>query len=199
MTLTAESPVPFGKYKGQPLAVLIADRAYCDWLLTQAGIVEKHPEVVEFVTHGEQGNATPIHNALQAKLLDPAFVSALSAVLNTEGLTLGEFEWNGFDALLSGCQTFKKVAIECKPTLSDDYPAVLRQIKTADQVAFAKATAALGMYREYTSQHRGWIKVLLVGSFSSAAVSLEQVKQFFLASGVRVVLASEVDAVGVLA
>jgi len=28
--------VPFGKYKGQPVDVLAADHAYCDWLTSQA-------------------------------------------------------------------------------------------------------------------------------------------------------------------
>jgi hypothetical protein len=35
--------VQFGKYKGQPLAVLAQDPSYCDWLKEQAWVVHATP------------------------------------------------------------------------------------------------------------------------------------------------------------
>ena len=181
--------MPFGKYKGQPGSVLLADVGYCDWLLTQAGILEKHPEVISFITQGEKTSSTPVHNALQAKLLDPRFTSYLGSVLGIESLRLREFEWFGFDAFLSGSPP---VAVECKPSLSDDYPAVLRQIKTADQVLFSKMRAS--PHTQYRPKHGHWVNVLLVGSFNSSAISLEEAKAYFSLSGVKLVLVTEAEA-----
>ena len=35
--------VPFGKYAGQPLEVLLADKSYSAWMVGQASICERAP------------------------------------------------------------------------------------------------------------------------------------------------------------
>jgi hypothetical protein len=66
--------VPFGKYKGQPVDVLAEDRSYCDWLLTQAWVVERFPKVHTLIINNfGEPTETPEHNALQIRLLDDGF------------------------------------------------------------------------------------------------------------------------------
>lgn len=73
--------VPFGKYKGQPVSMLLADQDYLRWVLAQPGLVqmlqERHPTVLNIITIGApQSDDTPEHNRLQARFLDHAFGEA---------------------------------------------------------------------------------------------------------------------------
>jgi hypothetical protein len=66
--------IPFGKYKGQPLDVLTADRDYCDWLMEQAWFVQRYPHIHTVVINNfGEPTETPEHNALQIRLLDDTF------------------------------------------------------------------------------------------------------------------------------
>ena len=75
---SADNIVPFGKYRGQPVAVMLADRGYCEWALAQPGIRERYPTFVTIVVNG--GSApdapTPEHNRLQLLFRDPAMRAA---------------------------------------------------------------------------------------------------------------------------
>jgi hypothetical protein len=77
--------VPFGKYKGQPVEALAADKSYCEWLVAQdwfrsrfAGL---HTLIINNFGAPEE---TPEHNALQAKFLDKVW--CLRFTLAREGL-----------------------------------------------------------------------------------------------------------------
>jgi hypothetical protein len=63
--------VPFGKYKGQPVAVLQQDREYCEWLTSQDWFRARYTTIHTLIINrfGEPSE-TPEHNALQAKFLD---------------------------------------------------------------------------------------------------------------------------------
>lgn len=65
--------------------------------------------------------------------------------------------------------TFK---IELKPTLGDDYPAVLRQMRASGS------------------------DVLMVGEFHSAAINLEQLTKIFDTAGCRVIMVTQVEEIG---
>jgi hypothetical protein len=80
--------------------------------------------------------------------------------------------------------------VECKPSLSDDYPAVMRQMQTADQVAYAKNH---GKGSPYSPVHGNWRMVLLAGSFKSSAITLEQAKRFFKLSRITLITVDEVE------
>jgi uncharacterized protein (DUF3820 family) len=41
--------VPFGKYRGKPYDVLLADRPYCSWLLSQTWFSGKLRNIIEKV------------------------------------------------------------------------------------------------------------------------------------------------------
>jgi len=100
------------------------------------------------------------------------------------------FEWNGFDVLV-GCETVCtdcftdngktiRVAVEVKPSIGDDYPAILRQIMTARRIAVANR------------YHQPDAYALVTESFSSKAITLDQAKFFFRSSGVLLVTLDEI-------
>ena len=62
--------VPFGRYEGQPIEVLLADKSYCAWMVGQASIREQYPELCDlaFKEHGT-GLKTPGHNRMQAEYM----------------------------------------------------------------------------------------------------------------------------------
>src|SRR4029077_5507526 len=70
--------VPFGKYRGQPLEVMLADQGYLQWVTAQPGLMtmlqSKYPAVFNIITIGAPAtDDTPEHNKLQAMFLDQEF------------------------------------------------------------------------------------------------------------------------------
>lgn len=70
--------VPFGKYRGQPVEVMMADQSYLDWMLGQPGMVAmiqgKYPALFNIITIGAPtSDDSPDHNKLQARFLNPEF------------------------------------------------------------------------------------------------------------------------------
>jgi hypothetical protein len=70
--------------------------------------------------------------------------------------------------------SFDRIGIELKPTLGDDYPAVIRQIK---------ASKFFG----------GGIPVVVIGSYNGIGATLDQVSRMFEASGIRFLTVSEIE------
>lgn len=67
--------VPIGKYKGQPVEVMLADTSYCEWFAAQPWAQERHVAIYNIITGARPDiSETPEHNALQAKFLDDAFL-----------------------------------------------------------------------------------------------------------------------------
>jgi hypothetical protein len=63
--------VPFGKYKGQPAEVLLADASYRDWLLAQPWFSQRYVNLYQTViNYGGPPADTPEHNQMQASFLD---------------------------------------------------------------------------------------------------------------------------------
>lgn len=222
--VTASTTTPFGKYRGEPLSVLLADHDYCQWVLTQAGIQERYPEVFTFLLQGEQPAQTPAHNALQARFLERDFCDSVVRAIrsgvtaqccdhgvddppaeawdyhfgqrflkrspHTRGAGKVVFEQSGWDVLLYmvyECQVCGvraenrfPIAIELKPTLSDDYPAVIRQVRTAVSVAEARKVKIGSL-------------VVIAGEFTSRAVTIEQAKAIYRASGIHLLLLADVE------
>lgn len=80
--------VPFGKYAGQPLEILLADKSYCAWLVGQASIREQYPELCNLV-FSEHGSClkTPNHNRMQAEYVDEVVGLKLSYLINPDIIT----------------------------------------------------------------------------------------------------------------
>jgi len=68
--------VPFGKYKGQCITKLLADKQTLEWYKKQLWFQEQHPLIYNIVVHqritsNNQNSKTPEHNKLQNLFLDP--------------------------------------------------------------------------------------------------------------------------------
>ena len=78
--MTSSNIVPFGKYKGKPIEVMLTDRQYCEWLASQAWFPEKHQNIYNVIVNaGPEPQNTSEHNRLQAWFLDDAFCCAFAA------------------------------------------------------------------------------------------------------------------------
>lgn len=222
--------VPFGKYKGQPVERMIADRDYCEWLAGQEWFRSRYAQIHTLViNYGAEPEETPEHNRMQARFLDDAYCLAVAALveprlLETEAelyqrivqeVTSGRdwyqrtyrkqcdrewsygaleravdekrFEVKGWDVVYlatAGYQVFCDssyegfaginrlgISVECKPSIGDDFPKVMRQM--ASRPVLGRA-------------------VLLVDSYAGSGVSFDQMRQMMKASGINVVLLSEV-------
>jgi hypothetical protein len=176
--------VPFGKYKGQPIEALAQDQKYVDWLLAQDWFRERHEGMFTLVVNNfAEPSETPAHNAMQARFLDHAFVDAfchtldprIDRELSEAGHpieTTVKFEPRGFDVKID--RGWRRILVEIKPSIGDDYPAVLRQMQN-------------GM-RGYPGETRSAHFVLFAGEYRGAGATQEQFVQIFAASGIKVVI-----------
>jgi hypothetical protein len=82
------------------------------------------------------------------------------------------------------CREKFNLAIEIKPSMGDDYPAVLRQIKRQ------KAAASDEGHDWDFKYHLRWF--LLVDHFASNVVTLDQVRQIFRQDEISIVLMSDI-------
>lgn len=74
--------VPFGKYKGQPVEALAADREYCEWLLSQPWFASRYGNVYNIlISYGGEPQDSPEHNEMQARFLEDNWCLQLAAVL----------------------------------------------------------------------------------------------------------------------
>lgn len=181
--------VPFGKHKGKPVDALLDDREYVDWLTQQGWFRERYGNIYQVViNNGAEPSETPEHNAMQARFLDEEYVRALIRRLseNAENATIERwlrdarlvgFEKAGADVLIA---TYGyAVCVEIKPTVGDDYPAILRQIKR------------LGRTAKYDYGEDTRFNVLLVGSYTGVGATKEQFVQIFKLSDITVIFADE--------
>src|SRR6202008_387495 len=70
--------VPFGKYQGQRVEVLLADQGYLQWVISQPGLMTmlqtRYPAMFNIITTGAPTSQdTPEHNKLQAMFLERDF------------------------------------------------------------------------------------------------------------------------------
>jgi hypothetical protein len=206
---TMNALVPFGKYKGQPVELMLSDIEYCNWVMAQSWFRERFPTIVNVIVN--RGSAddqeTPEHNVLQAMFLEGDVCEKLANFL---GLVdpkhdISYFEVGGWDVIVyvrnlktrkerislgwkeDGNQEFKyeprketatdTIAIECKPIVGDDYPAILRKMKT---------------YTMPSNRRRDIdFKVLITKVFQSS-VPIGSVRKMFEASGINLMLFSDI-------
>jgi len=63
--------IPFGKYKGQPVDVLIADREYREWVMAQDWMRSRYANLYQtIINYGGPPQDSPEHNEMQAAFLD---------------------------------------------------------------------------------------------------------------------------------
>lgn len=191
-----ENVIPFGKHKGEKLSdVMLTDPGWIDWASSQPWFRERFAALFAAIMNGgsRPDVPTPEHNRLQALFLDPLFAFAVYPYF-TKNIWVGpgyghhdykdvpcthkdldiKFEVWGWDVLLTKKDEYHspKAGIELKPSMGDEYPAVLRAIihRPADT------------------------RIVLVDRFQ-AEMPLENVRSIFKASGVRLITLEEVEKV----
>ena len=212
--------LPFGKYKGQPVEVLQGDPQYAEWLTQQGWLEEKHPKIHNLIINNYAApTETPEHNAMQAKFFDPDFAdeaartfyscySDLQDLSDKAECDQVKAEHHGFDLLLTALhsctdgatgdiyQEERKFLVELKPSMGDDYPAVLRQINAGlERIAqklygHARGTSSDALVRIV---RRNIAPILVVGSYSGRGATWDQLVNIFSNSGIACV---KMDAIG---
>ena len=203
--------VPFGKYRGQPVAVMMADQDYCAWAMSQPGIRERYASLFTVIINGgvAPDSPTPEHNRMQLLFRDQKLRSAAyRSILKQEGIDRAswrcrpddrcttaeaarqfdefiervdaEFEMAGWDVVLGA-----DVAIELKPAVGDDYPAILRAMKARRRV---------DEYGRHQPLQKYLHRALIVDHFEAEGATLDDVKWLFGRSGIEVRTLAEIGA-----
>ena len=182
--------VPFGKYKGQNIETMLQDRQYIDWLLAQPWFRGEFKSWYNrIIGEAQGGNDTPIHNALQARFLRTEFILAFVRFLQPEYFGNGQtfkidFEERGWDVHIQGTSPGVNYCVEIKPSVADDYPAVLRQIKKYPML-YGTLQATVGVHGQ---------SVLLLEEYKGVGVTIDDFIAIFETSGIKVVFLDEIGA-----
>ena len=81
--------VPFGKYRGQPVAVMMADADNCAWAMAQPGLRDRYASLFTIIVNGgvAPDAPTPEHNRMQLLFRDPAMrVATYRSVVGDEAI-----------------------------------------------------------------------------------------------------------------
>lgn len=185
--------VPFGKYKGQPVEVLLADDGYRDWLMSQDWFRARFGNIYQtIINYGAEPQDTPEHNEMQASFLDDALCIRLALMLcqphkwpRDQGMGAERFlealkhpriekrwfEAGGWDVIYTpNWMPWSDIRVELKPDLGDDFPSVLRQV--------LRYPAS-----DYSSSQR----CVVVRRASFERVTWEQVSTMFTESGISLI------------
>lgn len=175
--------VPFGKYSGHPVEVMLRDQRYVDWVTAQPWFRQRFGAIYHLILGQVPGAAdTPVHNSIQVKFLDADFcqrflASFMQPIIFTHELE-AEFEKWGFDVVLFFKSQRDPICfVEIKPSIGDDFPVVLRQVQKLKRRGNAFIDVPV---------------VLLLGEYVGSGVTYEQVVQMFGRSHVRVVLVQDI-------
>lgn len=136
--------IPFGKYRGMPVEAVLEDRQYAEWLIAQGWFRERYQNLyITIQNGGSQPDMTPEHNRMQARFLNEEYARKFLCFIlsKTKFSSLSDrikilplvFECDGWDVLIPfvvGDLERHHVFVELKPSISDDFPAVLRQVKS---------------------------------------------------------------------
>lgn len=198
--------IPFGKYKGRPVEALTQDTQYVDWLTAQPWFRERFANFYTLIVNqtGEPAE-TPAHNRLQAMFLAPVFQARFAAFLFPKWQSppdMVKFEVAGFDVRLftprgelftykdgDSCCGSADCHIEIKPTIGDEYPAVLRQMRAAISQSQIRPTKYnnFGMGQEEVTN-----PVLFLEQYTGTGATEEQFIAIFESANIRVVFLDEV-------
>ena len=90
---------------------------------------------------------------------------------------------NQYELSIEICHYNNAICCELKPTLSDDYPVVLRKLKTQIELTQNDKTNFEKLNKKY---------ILIIGSFTSIDVSKEQLITIFKQSNIKVIFTDEI-------
>jgi hypothetical protein len=121
--------VPFGKYKGQPLEILLSDTSYITYQKQQPGFMkwleENHVTIYNiFTTGAQQVQDTPEHNKLQARFLDKKFQLAFAELAS--GFTIAHHCKETLKCFDASRHYSDKVNIEHKNNRINHYQSIMK-------------------------------------------------------------------------
>lgn len=202
-TVPVSGPIiPFGKYKGQPVEAMAEDRKYLDWLTAQSWFRDQYQQIYTLVINNfQEPTDTPDHNRLHVKFLDNEF--CLSVCNKAFRMTEPAVEWRrfehlGYDVALGlnyidvGVDPISrdKIAfgIEIKPTVSDDFPSILRSMKRLDII---ESYPVEHIHEGKTFQMLAWptnhIDILCLEKYIGQGASEEQFVSFMESENIKIV------------
>jgi hypothetical protein len=199
--------VPFGKYKNQPVELMLADRAYCEWLAAQPWFKERFAPIYNIIIQGpfEEQQCTPEHNAMQNLFVLERYPYAravfyLCTIMKDFEIISRKSEVENWDIrLVAKCKNsigefHRKLYIELKPTLGDDYPSVMR--KMLSRVKSSKVSRDDYVYTSFGSYPQKMVDsdevALVIDKFQSAVTNLEDLSSIFEQHNITVLLLSEI-------
>ena len=100
-----------------------------------------------------------------------------------ENIYVGKINENQYEISINICKYKYAVCCELKPTLSDEYPVVLRKLKTQIELTQNDKTNFEKLNKKY---------ILIIGSFTSIDVSKEQLITIFKQSNIEVIFTDEI-------
>lgn len=187
--------VPFGKYKGQPVEVMAQDAQYLTWLQAQSWFIERYKRIHELLLANKiEPSETPEHNKMQAKFASDLFLDDFiefvlrNKLIDEHTYNISEpvavFEKYGFDVVVRFTMSCS-IYIELKPHISDDYPAVLRQVTSVTNYT----TYNMGKpFQHPLVGHR----MVITEGFSAAGASFEEVVKIFHSRGVFLCMLNDI-------
>ncbi len=98
-------------------------------------------------------------------------------------VSVGKINGNQYEISIDICNYNYAVCCELKPTLSDDYPVVLRKLKTQIELTQNDKTKFEKLNKRY---------ILIIGSFTSIHVSKEQLITIFKQSNIEIIFTDEI-------
>jgi hypothetical protein len=187
--------IPFGKYKGKPVEILAEDKDYTNWLLAQPWFKTKYQNIHMIVINNFHAPVdTPEHNELQVKFLDKKYALKLAYLLEPRLFDKGHLPTisnltveKGYDvsymASTPHWYASAKILIEIKPTIADDFPSVLRQMKASMPITCG----------DFDDPRKKFYYCLVVRDYIGVGADREQFIQFFQSQGYRVIFWTDIE------
>jgi uncharacterized protein (DUF3820 family) len=196
--------IPFGKYKGKDVTQLIEDQQYLQWCKNQPWFKEKYANIYNIVVNQTivkttSGDKTPEHNRIQNLFLDKSLCKSVFAktwkdcsctyvhnkpIYDPLRINIefeGEFNW---DIILKSGKVIR--LIEIKPMLGDDYPNVLRKMKSQGKLYRSE-------YRRDLSRHpERCITTLIIDKFDSSYTTEDMLVDIFEQAGIAIIFLRDI-------
>jgi hypothetical protein len=221
-----DSLFPFGKHEGKTVAEVYLDENYRNWCMNQDWFKGKYPMIYNIFVNSNlntSGSPSPEHNKLQNLFLEDDYViNFIRKIYDKETCKVkfsnvnfeAEFNW---DVLISGvtvrrennetvCRD-KPHFIEIKTSLGEDYPNVLRKMKSQMNQ----------MRNKYREENKVWVNdgpshyrkgrwdyegcyfyghfILLIDNFTCDVTSKKDLINIFAKDNIQVVFMDKKDTI----
>lgn len=191
---STELVIPFGKYKGRSVGEISGiDPQYLEWLAAQDWFARKYQPIYNIIA-APTDDMSPEHNTLQVKFLDDDFCIKIISMINSKvkGWELVERQmelpYGDVGIKLNFAEEDKSLNklywkifyFELKPSIGDDYPAFLRQVRAQRQKKIGS---------DENSIFFQWCVVY--ENFSATSVTEKQMKQMFNEANISIIKLGE--------